>query len=498
MRVLLLLISARALQLRIRSPEHDQCVPHTTAVIVEVLAEAGDEAIAAELGAARICVEGQDDAGAVTRSCAVPGGGEVHVDLPRGATVALGATMQLSNETRASTEQPTRVATTIDDTHLACADGRDPFPLLEATRRALKLRAAARGSGVLEVGWPRPGTLIRSPTVAVAVSVAFANGSLARPAGAACALIRSLEDGREVESCVTVDTNTEHLEFRVPYQGRIGLSLTIADRVAQPLDLVVDPAPRAPPLRDSVDNEAPPGWVLKPHAMMPPLVLVLCHYEEDLTWLQFQPFPAVVYEKHPNNVLRAGLHGVPRNTANEASAFLKFIVDYYDALPEVMVFLHGHRYAYHQEDVLSLLDGLEASTLPGYCNLNLAVWGLKEDPLRRPLYEEHRGWLEKWLGALPPLLLDRCCAQFIVRRECVRLRPRAFYEEALHHAYYDAEPGDVEANRRLGLLFEWLWHYLFGEPAVSAELGDLVDGIETTHLVYLAGDRRRPECLPDA
>jgi len=232
--------------------------------------------------------------------------------------------------------------------------------------------------------------------------------------------------------------------------------------------------------------------------MMPPLVLVLCHYEEDLTWLQFQPFPAVVYEKHPNNVLRAGLHGVPRNTANEASAFLKFIVDYYDALPEVMVFLHGHRYAYHQEDVLSLLDGLEASTLPGYCNLNLAVWGLKEDPLRRPLYEEHRGWLEKWLGALPPLLLDRCCAQFIVRRECVRLRPRAFYEEALHHAYYDAEPGDVEANRRLGLLFEWLWHYLFGEPAVSAELGDLVDGIETTHLVYLAGDRRRPECLPDA
>ena len=163
---------------------------------------------------------------------------------------------------------------------------------------------------------------------------------------------------------------------------------------------------------------------------------------------------------------------MPRNTANEASAFLKFIVDYYDNLPEVMVFLHGHRYAYHQEDVLTLLDAIEdPARLPGYCNLNLAVWGLKEDPSRKPLYEEHKAWLEAWLGPLPPLLLDRCCAQFVVRRERVLHRPKAFFEEALQHAYYDVEPlpeGDSEANRRLGLLFEWLWHHLFGEPPVAA------------------------------
>ena len=42
-----------------------------------------------------------------------------------------------------------------------------------------------------------------------------------------------------------------------------------------------------------------------------------------------------------------------RNIAGEASAFLKFIVDYYDALPPVMVFLHGHRLAYHQVNELS-------------------------------------------------------------------------------------------------------------------------------------------------
>ena len=33
--------------------------------------------------------------------------------------------------------------------------------------------------------------------------------------------------------------------------------------------------------------------------------------------------------------------------------------------------------------------------------------------------------------------------------------------------------------------------------AVAAELGDFVDGIDTTHLVYLAGARRRPSCVAD-
>ena len=164
-----------------------------------------------------------------------------------------------------------------------------------------------------------------------------------------------------------------------------------------------------------------------------------------------------------------------------------------------MVFLHGHRYAYHQEDVLSLLADLDAlSEPPAYGSLNSAVWGLAEDPDRKPLYLDNRAWLERWLGPLPPLLLDRCCAQFVVRRDRVLRLPRAFYEEALSHAYYDAEPlpeGDVEENRMVGLLFEWLWHYLFGEEAVNPELADFVPRVVDTHLVYLAGDRRRPPWL---
>jgi hypothetical protein len=113
-------------------------------------------------------------------------------------------------------------------------------------------------------------------------------------------------------------------------------------------------------------------------------VLVLCHWAEDLSWLNAQPFRAVVYEKKRpqrssaacnstaldrRSILphgdgsgsdgsqddgsrgddsrgvaaalnRFAAHRVQRNVAGEASAFLTFIVDYYDTLPPRMVFLH--------------------------------------------------------------------------------------------------------------------------------------------------------------
>jgi hypothetical protein len=95
-----------------------------------------------------------------------------------------------------------------------------------------------------------------------------------------------------------------------------------------------------------------------------PFLLMLCRYREDVSWLKSQPYPAIVYEKdYPSNQgetrqgslpvnlhgdrVRAracsGKHGVPYNVAGEASAFLKFIVDYHDRLPERTLFLHSHR-----------------------------------------------------------------------------------------------------------------------------------------------------------
>ena len=72
------------------------------------------------------------------------------------------------------------------------------------------------------------------------------------------------------------------------------------------------------------------------------------------------------------------------------------------------------------------------------------------DPL--PTGRGDGGWLGAWLGPLgtngtgggggtngtggvgdAPLVLERCCAQFLVSRSRVRRRPRAFYE--VHRAF---------------------------------------------------------------
>ena len=148
-------------------------------------------------------------------------------------------------------------------------------------------------------------------------------------------------------------------------------------------------------------------------------------------------------------------------------------MDYYDVLPRSVVFLHSHRYAYHQEDLLILLRRLDTGRDwdEEYCNINHAVWGYGEDPSRSYFNSQWSSWLGSHLGvggsAPPPHpVLERCCAQFIVGRSRILSRPLSFYEEALGRMY-DAEPHPSEESRRAGLLMEWVWHMVFGEGPVA-------------------------------
>ena len=71
--------------------------------------------------------------------------------------------------------------------------------------------------------------------------------------------------------------------------------------------------------------------------------LLLCL--QDTSWLDIylSHIPHVVYQvDDPENTIGAQ-HATLANKGNEAMAYLQFIVDYYDRLPPVMVFLHGHR-----------------------------------------------------------------------------------------------------------------------------------------------------------
>jgi hypothetical protein len=158
-------------------------------------------------------------------------------------------------------------------------------------------------------------------------------------------------------------------------------------------------------------------------------------------------------------------------------------VDYYDSLPDAALFLHSHRYSYHSEDLLVLLWRLHGrvggeerfSFSDSYCNINGAVWGTREDPGRSYLKENWDAWLGRHLGGYEPpfpVLLDRCCAQFVAGRERIRSRPLSFYEEALA-VVNEAEEGSEE-SRKKGLLMEWVWHVVFGESWVAEDVAELL------------------------
>ena len=68
----------------------------------------------------------------------------------------------------------------------------------------------------------------------------------------------------------------------------------------------------------------------------------------------------------------------PTNEGREAMAYLTFLYDHYDDLPEYMVFAHGHERSWHQPMPFPwLLSALNLSTVDtlGYVNLRCAPWG---------------------------------------------------------------------------------------------------------------------------
>jgi len=416
-----LCVAVDALYLEVVEPAPGSCALRHLAALATVLIEIGDDAkaISDAFSNADICFH-------VVR---VAGGGNPKTTCIRGRSEAWLASLEpgdhdvFATATTGDDERLVARSATVrfavaDNMRCETADHAHPFPSSAAAANAFAAAEADRHGGArLQIEWPRPRSTVRSAVVVLAATVVHPGGTVEMLTGEACLSALDLGTLEHVRSCVFLN-KTEFVEFGLPAAwlrggtAHVAIALDVSSRTmtlpldglaAPPLELFVDAREHAPPLAIGVSTD---GWILgrgaieRDSAAMTalPLCLVLCHWDEDLSWLRHQPYPAVVYEKQPRFRGVADSHSTPRNTANEASAYLQFVVDRYEALPMRMVFLHSHRYAYHQEDVLSLLHDLDP-VADGYCNLNSAAWGTHEDPKRALLYETHREWVERHLGA---------------------------------------------------------------------------------------------------
>ncbi|CAK1363588.1 hypothetical protein CB0940_04376 [Cercospora beticola] len=191
---------------------------------------------------------------------------------------------------------------------------------------------------------------------------------------------------------------------------------------------------------------------------------------------------------------------IPANRGHEAMAYLTFMIDNYENIPEAgAVFVHGSRFAWHNDspdyDNEALLKALNLSSAlqhDGYTNLR-CDWSAGTCS---PLQAQPQGSLETLLSsklqpwsrravsdaALPKalqLLFDgstegdksqallrrsdavraQCCAQFAVSREAIWRHSRDEYS-ALRQWLLDdgVAPSD---DRIAGRILSYVWHMLF-------------------------------------
>eukprot|EP00884_Botryococcus_braunii_P021084 jgi/Botrbrau1/765/Bobra.0181s0022.2 len=233
-------------------------------------------------------------------------------------------------------------------------------------------------------------------------------------------------------------------------------------------------------------------------------LIVAARHTEDTSWLDvyLSDIPHIVYQIDDPALTKGALHRTVKNKGNEAMAYLQFIIDYYDRLPASMVFLHGHRGTWHFRDHVPILRRLKWGSF-GFANLRFAPgtrleWACgnnTDDPNFKPfdcnwvggvmhmtgmaprkanlvnvMNKDEWGdsielisvWpqmYEEELGPPPPILAAPCCAEFMVSRDRILAHPKSFY---VHLRDWIAE---TEVSRyRTGREFEYVWHYMFGEP----------------------------------
>eukprot|EP00884_Botryococcus_braunii_P008306 jgi/Botrbrau1/17477/Bobra.0054s0064.1 len=258
----------------------------------------------------------------------------------------------------------------------------------------------------------------------------------------------------------------------------------------------------------------PPGLALNPQLLqkalanltiVPNNLIVVARHSEDTSWLDvyLNEFPHIIYEEDRFEDSQGAQYLTIANKGNEAMAYLQFIIDFYDQLPQNVLFIHGNRHAWHLQDHVPVIRRLKWGAFP-FANLRYSpgerlqwscgrrsrdAWremscswvGLKIRPrgmsprtqnmisIRnadewQDSTELHSVWpqlFQEELGDPPQLLYAPCCAEFMVSKERILLHPRSFYTTL--RDWID----EVEIDSyRCGRQFEYMWHYIFGEPAV--------------------------------
>ncbi|KAK5727680.1 hypothetical protein LTR17_012538 [Elasticomyces elasticus] len=164
----------------------------------------------------------------------------------------------------------------------------------------------------------------------------------------------------------------------------------------------------------------------------------------------------------------------PKNKGHEVVVYLSYIIDFYDDLADVNMFMHFHRYAWHNNELMNTDAALmvrhlspERVTRDGYMNMRChwdpgcPSW-LHPGAIERNIDKPEQtlvadAWAELFpFDPIPGVLAQPCCAQFAVSGERIRALPKQRYV-VLRDWIMRTELSDYMSGR----VFEYVWQYIF-------------------------------------
>lgn len=182
-------------------------------------------------------------------------------------------------------------------------------------------------------------------------------------------------------------------------------------------------------------------------------------------------------------------------------AYTTFILDNYHDLPDYVVFIHGHGRSWHQVETMPMrLKALNLTALDydDYINLRCQFPPtctpdkfVDATEIRYPLHQHPQDrlmpgfWrtmfpeeLNYWgMGPAPSAIGAICCAQFAVTKKAIQSRSKAFWEMfrapmLRDMAEYNRTIGLEINSFNIGLLYELVWHMVFGKDAIYCPATD--------------------------
>lgn len=169
----------------------------------------------------------------------------------------------------------------------------------------------------------------------------------------------------------------------------------------------------------------------------------------------------------------ASLHPA-QNKGHEVMVYLSYIIDHYDNLSEITIFMHSHRHAWHNNELLGndavqVVSRLSSERVQreGYMNLRchwdpgcpdwMRLGSIEEDVNKQETTILAKSWSELFpLDPIPNVLAQPCCAQFAVSRGRIRSLPLARYV-AHRNWLLETRMSDYLSGR----VFEYIWHFIF-------------------------------------